>query len=241
MTSQADDPKPVAEIWRPDLVTLPRLTLPRRVFRVMLHIAARLTVRFVTRATFTGLENLPIRGPALLVFNHLGDADAPVILAALRSPAEAIGKIELYNDGWVGMVGRAYGVIWVHRGSPDRKAIRAALEGLNEGRIIAMAPEARESLTGVLEEGTEGAAFLAVRSGAPIVPIALTGTENKFIFERKWFQRAPITVTVGKPFRIREQAKQADMIREGTRQIMEEIARLLPKEYRGKYDYVSSG
>jgi 1-acyl-sn-glycerol-3-phosphate acyltransferase len=241
MTSQADDPKPVAEIWRPDLVTLPRLTLPRRVFRVMLHIAARLAVRFITHATFKGLENLPTHGPALLVFNHLGDADAPVILAALRSPAEAIGKIELHNDGWVGMVGRAYGVIWVHRGSPDRKAIRAALEGLNEGRIIAMAPEARESLTGVLEEGTEGAAFLAVRSGAPIVPIALTGTENKFIFERKWFQRAPITVTVGKPFKIQEQAERADMIREGTRQIMEEIARLLPKEYRGKYDYVSSG
>ncbi len=241
MTSQADDPKPVAEIWRPDLVALPRLTLPRRVFRATLHIAARLAVRFVTRATFTGLENLPARGPALLVFNHLGDADAPIILAALRSPAEAIGKIELHNDGWVGMVGRAYGVIWVHRGSPDRKAIRAALDGLNECRIIAMAPEARESLTGVLEEGTEGAAFLAVRSGAPIVPIALTGTENKFIFERKWFQRAPITVTVGKPFRIQEQAERAEMIRAGTRQIMEAIARLLPKEYRGKYDYVSSG
>jgi 1-acyl-sn-glycerol-3-phosphate acyltransferase len=241
MNNQADDPKPVAEIWRPDLVALPRLTVPRRVFRATLHIAARLTVRFVTRATFTGLENLPIRGPALLVFNHLGDADAPVILAALRSPAEAIGKIELHNDGWVGMVGRAYGVIWVHRGSPDRKAIRAALDGLNEGRIIAMAPEARESLTGVLEEGTEGAAFLAVRSGAPIVPIALTGTENKFIFGRKWFQRAPITVTVGKPFRIQEQAERAEMIRAGTRQIMEAIARLLPKEYRGKYDYVSFG
>ncbi|HQU37838.1 MAG TPA: hypothetical protein PLR65_14740, partial [Anaerolineales bacterium] len=66
------------------------------------------------------------------------------------------------------------------------------------------------------------------------------GTESKSIFVRKWFQRAPVTVTVGKPFRIQEQGSRAKMIRAGTRQIMEEIARLLPKEYRGKYDYISS-
>lgn len=241
MTNYTDEPKPVAEIWRPDLVSLPRLTFARRIFRVLLQGVARVVVRFVTRPTFKGLENVPRQGPALLVFNHLGDADAPVLLAALPAPMDAIGKIELHNDGWVGVVGRAYGVIWVHRGSPDRRALRSALEGLQAGRMIALAPEGRESLTGALEEGTEGAAFLAVKSGALIVPIALTGTENKSIFERKWFQRAPVTVTVGEPFRIQEQAARAEMIRTGTRQIMEGIARLLPKEYRGKYDYISSG
>lgn len=171
----------------------------------------------------------------MLVFNHLGDADAPVLLAALPAPMDAIGKIELHNDGWVGAVGRAYGVIWVHRGSPDRRALRSALEGLQAGRMIALAPEGRESLTGALEEGTEGAAFLAAKSGALIVPIALTGTENKSIFGRKWFQRAPVTVTVGEPFRIQKQADRQEMLRAGTRQIMEALANLLPESYRGNY------
>ncbi len=240
MASESPEPKPVAEIWRPDLVSLPQLTLARRIFRAFFQRFISLVVFVIMRAKFNGLENLPKKGPALIVFNHLGDADAALILAALRSPADVMGKIELHNYGWVGLIGRAYGTIWVHRGSPDRRALRAALDGLAAGRVVALAPEARESLTGTLEEGTEGAAFIAVKSGARVIPIGLTGTQNEFIHGRKWFQRAPVTLTVGKPFGIREQAKRQDMIREGTRQIMEEIARLLPKEYRGKYEYVSS-
>jgi 1-acyl-sn-glycerol-3-phosphate acyltransferase len=240
MTSESPEPKPVAEIWRPDLVALPQLTVARRIFRACTHLAARALVLSIMRAKFSGLENLPNKGPALMVFNHLGDADAVLVLAALPSPAEVMGKIELHNYGWVGWLGRTYGTIWVHRGSPDRRALRAALEGLAQGRMIALAPEARESLTGTLEEGTEGAAFLAIKSGAMVIPIGLTGTQNKFIYGRKWFQRAPVTLKVGKPFRIQAQAERQEMIRAGTRQIMEEIARLLPREYRGKYAYVSS-
>jgi 1-acyl-sn-glycerol-3-phosphate acyltransferase len=190
--------------------------------------------------TYQGREHKPNRGPAIVVFNHLGDADAVVNLASFPYSGEIIGKIENSYDHWlVGPALRAYGVIWIHRGQPDRRALRAALDALAEGRTVAIAPEGRQSVTGGLERGTDGAAFLAIKSGAPLIPLALTGTENKHVYgHMKRWRRAKVTWTMGKPFYLNAQSDGRDAIREGTRQIMEEIAGLLPKEYRGIYDYV---
>jgi 1-acyl-sn-glycerol-3-phosphate acyltransferase len=228
-------PKPVTDWWRPDLVALPRLTLTRRIFRVFARGLAKFLIFWNTRSQVSGLENLPKHGPALIVINHLGDADAVLLAASIPYAFEAMAKIEINEDWRAGPMLRSYGVIWVHRGRPDRRALRAALDGLKEGRIIALAPEGRQTLTGGLEEGTEGAAFLAMKSGAPIVPIAITGTENKFIYGRKWFERVPATLTVGKPFFLQKQADRQEMMRDGTRQIMESLARLLPESYRGNF------
>jgi 1-acyl-sn-glycerol-3-phosphate acyltransferase len=239
-------PKPITEVWRPDLVALAPLTSRRRRFRAFARGVAKLLTSILLRAQVSGLENFPKRGPAVIVFNHLGDTDAVLMMAKLpyESPVEGIGKIEL-NDHWlVGPVFRRYGIIWVHRGKPDRRALRAALGALAQGRMVALAPEGRQSLIGGLEEGNPGAAFLALKSGAPVVPVALTGTSNANVFGHlKRWQRAPVTLKVGKPFLIREHTgleeaggtKGQRAIREGTRQIMETLARLLPEAYRGNY------
>ena len=247
-------PKPIAEVWRPDLVALPQLTFKRRLVRALIRGLAKLLVLVTLRVRITGLENFPKRGPAVIVFNHLGDADAVLLAATLPfTPIEGIGKIELYDHWLVGPVFRAYGIIWVHRGRPDRKAIRAALKGLAEGRMISLAPEGRQSVTGALEEGEDGAAFLSMKSGAPIVPVALTGLENQNVYGHlKRWRRASVSLSVGKPFFVQEQAESEalsqmtlapggragdgqKMIREGTRQIMESLASLLPESYRGYY------
>jgi 1-acyl-sn-glycerol-3-phosphate acyltransferase len=234
----ASPPKPVTEIWRPDLVALPKLTVARRVFRVFLRGLTKLLTFTLLRTHISGLENFPKYGPALIVFNHLGDADAILMMAALpfKSPAEGIGKIELYDHWLVGPIFRTYGIIWVHRGQPDRRALRAALDALANGRLVALAPEGRQSVIGGLEEGHAGAAFLALKSGAPVVPIGLTGTENDHIYSHlKRFRRAPVTLSVGKPFFLQGHAHRQEMMREGTQQIMEAIAHLLPESYRGQY------
>lgn len=231
-------PKPVSGVWRPDMVALPRLTVGRRVFRVVLRGLSKLLTFLLLRAAVTGVENFPKRGPALIIFNHLGDADAVLLLAALPYPvsAEGIGKIEL-NDHWlVGPVFRAYGIIWIHQGRPDRRALRAALDALSEGRTVTIAPEGRQSVIGGLEEGTEGAAFLASKSGVPIVPIGMTGTENYHVYGHlKQWKRAPVTVNVGKPFLLPQHADRQKTLQEGTRLIMETLADLLPEAYRGQY------
>lgn len=229
-------PKPISDVWKPELVALPRLTGARRLFRQCTHFVTRLLILTLTRPTVTGLENFPKKGPALVVINHLGDADVVLVGAYTPIMFDGMGKIELRDHWFAGPIMRAYGIIWVHRGRPDRKAIRAALDGLAEGRIVGLAPEGRQSVTGGLEEGNEGAAFLALKSGVPIVPIAMTGTENENIYGRfKRFRRARVTLNVGKPFFLREQADRQQMLRDGTRQIMEALAELLPESYRGNY------
>ena len=236
-----DPPKPVTEIWRPDLVVLPRLTLPRRAFRWIFRGAMRLLAASIMQVTVSGLENFPKKGPALIVGNHSGDADVVLGAGMLPQPVEWIGKIENRNDHWLaGPAFRAYGFIWIHRGKPDRRALRVALDALAEGRIIIVSPEGRQTLTGGLEEGTDGATFLALKSGAPVIPVGIAGAQNKNTYSslKKW-KRAEVAFKMGKPFFIEEQPDRRETMREGTRRIMEEIARLLPEEYRGKYDYVA--
>jgi 1-acyl-sn-glycerol-3-phosphate acyltransferase len=236
----SSQPKPITDWWRPDLVKLPKLTFARRLFRIFARGLTKLVVLVTMNATVKGMENFPKKGPALIVINHLGDADAILLAASIPVAIDGMGKIELDEHWLVGPTFRAYGVIYVHRGRPDRKAIRAALDGLAEGRMIALAPEGRQSVEGKLEEGTEGAAFLAMKTGALIVPVAMTGTENENIYNRKWWRRARVTLSVGKPFKLIEQADRQRMLREGTSQIMESLASLLPESYVGNYKANSS-
>lgn len=235
-TPPSSQPKPVTDWWRPDLVSLPELTLPRRLFRTFGRGLAKLLTFLFLKPVVRGMENFPKRGPALVVINHLGDADVVLLAASIHTTIDGMGKIELNAHWLVGPLFRAYGVIWVHRGKADRKAVRAALEGLSQGRMIALAPEGRQSLNRGLEAGTEGAAFLAMKSGALIVPVAMTGTENDNVYGHMHrLRRAPVTLTVGKPFTLKEYEDRQTALQEGTERIMRSLAKLLPDEYQGEY------
>ena len=233
-------PKPVTEFWRPEWVGLPRLTPARRIFRHAAQTLLWLIALFTMKSRVKGMENFPKKGPALVLINHLGDADAVLLGSCIPYPIDPLAKIELREHPVVGSIFRAFGVIWIHRGRPDRKALHAVLEGLAEGRVIGMAPEGRESVTGGLEDGNEGAAFIALKSGVPIVPIVMTGTENSRIYANlKKFKRTQVTLTVGKPFYLAESSNRRARLQDGTRQIMETLAGLLPEAYRGSYNSLS--
>jgi 1-acyl-sn-glycerol-3-phosphate acyltransferase len=235
-------PKPVAEIWKPELVRLPQMTYPRRLFRSFAHGLIKLVAKICLKVTVTGMENFPKQGPLLVVINHLGDSDVPALISTFPFPPDALGKIELYELPILGRLIDWYGVIWLHRGRADTRALRAALDGFAEGRIIVIAPEGRYSVTGALEEGSGGAAFLAYKSGAAILPIAVTGTENENVYGcLKKFRRAAVHVTVGKMFKLAEQAEsRQEAVALGTSQIMQALAELLPEKYRGAYSSKTS-
>jgi len=230
-------PKPVSEIWRPGLVRLPKLTPARRAFRIFAHALLKLIAKICLKVSSEGMENFPHKGPLLVVINHLGDADVPAIISVLPFSPDALGKIELFDYPILGKLMDWYGVIWLHRGRADTRALRATLDGLAEGRIIVIAPEGRYSLTGALEAGNGGAAFLAYKSGVMVLPITVTGTEKENVYgSMKKFKRAQVNIRVGKMFKLAGQPdSRQEAVDLGTHQIMQALADLLPEKYKGAY------
>ena len=198
----------------------------------------RLIAWFFIRVRVIGLETFPSQGPVLIVTNHVGDADVILSLAFLPVQPDGFAKAELYDYPLLGIAMRAYGMIWVHRGRADRRAIRAALKGLQEKRFVAVAPEGRESLTGGLESGTNGAAYLALKTDVPPLPITFTGTENGIFYPNlKRLRRTPMTLTIGPLFRLDQYDSRQESIRCGTEKIMFKLAQQLPSKYQGVYRF----
>jgi 1-acyl-sn-glycerol-3-phosphate acyltransferase len=185
-----------------------------------------------------GMENLP-QGNVLLASNHLGRLDTAVLLYALDREDIIIAVAEKYKDHPLfGAMGRAVDAVWLNRFEVDFSALREILARMQKGGLMVIAPEGTRSKTEALQEGKMGVAFLASKSGYPVVPISLTGTEDRGVIENlKRFRRSKIRAVVGKPFMIeisngkgREQS-----MHEATDEIMCHIAAELPEKYRGVY------
>jgi len=155
-----------------------------------------------------GVENVPSQGPAILMINHINFVDPFVVLNLLPRNIVPMAKVEVYNYPIVGIFPRMYGVIPVQREEFDRRAIQGALEVLQAGEIILVAPEAHRGPE--LRQGKEGVAYLATRASAPIVPVAIDGTIGfpSLPFLPRW--RGPgARVKFGEPFRFKTFGKRA--------------------------------
>jgi 1-acyl-sn-glycerol-3-phosphate acyltransferase len=211
-----------------------RVGLGQYAFRRVVRPVLRGLLRASTHLHIEGLHNIPAHGQAIIAFNHLGHLDSLLVVAFAPRAPEFIALADLMDVPGTGLALRAYGVIFIHRDEYDRQVIRAALDALNQGGLLALAPEARISPSAALEKGREGAAYLALKSGAPVVPVGVTGTQTAFGAWRKR-QRPDVRVIVGAPFRVQAEAgtRRREMLAEAHSVIMHNIAQLLPVEYRG--------
>jgi 1-acyl-sn-glycerol-3-phosphate acyltransferase len=149
------------------------------------------------RLEVRGVENVPASGAVLLAGNHTGFLDGPLVWAFSPRQATFLAKSELF----VGPLGRALGwleQVPVHRGRPDRTALRTALGVLEGDGAMGVFPEGTRG-AGVLEEVSDGLGWLALRSQAPVVPIAVLGTAEAMPKGGKPRLRAPVVVAFGPP------------------------------------------
>jgi len=190
----------------------------------------------LTRWRVRGRDNVPSQGPLLIVANHLNLADPPLLGVSLGRKVIFMAKRELFYSRVIGYFIRGFGSFPVHRGQLDRKALRQAEQLLAQGLALVMFPEGKRSKSAQLEPGFSGSALIAWHSGAPILPVGISGTER--IKGAGWLLRRPqITVNIGRPFYLPPVSSKLTKLKlaEHTDFIMERIAGLLPPEYRGNY------
>jgi 1-acyl-sn-glycerol-3-phosphate acyltransferase len=209
---------------------LPRAGLRalRGLFRFLFWVFSDLTVR--------GQEHLP-EGGCIVCANHLSRFDSPLAFVAMGDrPVTAFAGDTYRRNLFFRTVVECVDVIWVHRGAIGPSTLKAALQALHQGRVLGLAPEGTRSPTHALQRAKTGAAALAVAAQAPIVPLALTNTENLGAAMLR-LRRIPITATFGPSFVLPpfEHGERAAKLQEYTDEIMCRIAVMLPPQYHGAY------
>lgn len=203
-----------------------------------LRFVVRFLMRLIAEFEVQGIEKLP-QGNFIAAANHLGRLDTAALLCLIDREDIIMPVAEKYrNHPLFGALGRAANAIWLNRFEADYSALREILARMEKGGMLVIAPEGTRSRTEALQEAKPGVAFLAGRSGYPVLPVALTGTEDRAVLENlKRLRKSRITVTAGEPFHIslpkgraREQG-----LREATDEIMCRIGAMLPEKYRGVY------
>jgi len=210
-----------------------KLELRRRVIRwVGRHLVFPLTVKMQGAA---GLENMPASGAAILMFNHIAFVDPLVIMCLLPRNIVPLAKEELFTNPLLALIPWLYKVIPVRRGEVDRRALSMAQQVLQAGEVILLAPEGTRSPS--LLPGKEGVAFLAARTGAPIVPVAVEGTEGFPSFRRERWRGPGASIRLGSPFRFSVETARPDrfLLRKMTDEALYVLASMLPPQRRGAY------
>ncbi len=201
-----------------------------------IQLALKLLFSLLTRRRVTGRENIPRRGPAIFVGNHIHLFDSPLLWVTLGSRAKFMAKEEMFNSRITGYIMHTCGAFPVAKGRLDMKAFRRAMRTISRGQSLVIFPEGMRSKNKRLKLAFPGAALIATRSGAPIIPVVITGTENLRGIKWLW-RRHRISVHMGPSFMLPpvegrltkyKLAKLTDII-------MESIAHLLPEEYHGQY------
>ncbi len=204
------------------------------------YYVGRLIVRtlllLLTRWQIKGRDNIPSQGALLIVANHLHLVDSPLLVVSLGRRVIFMAKKELFQSRVVGYFIGGFGAFSVHRRRLDKKALRQVHQLLADGQALVVFPEGTRSKNAQLQHAFPGAALIASRSGVPILPVGITGTEK--IRGVAWILHRPrITVNIGHPFYLPSVNSKLTKVElaEFTNSIMVHIAELLPPQYRGNY------
>lgn len=191
----------------------------------------------IVRLRIEGVERIPAEGPVIIAMNHVAWVDT--LLAALRCPRpfQYMAKIELFRIPIIGFLIRRWGAFPVNRGASDREALRTAERVLAEKKLLVIFPEGHRTRGGPLLPGQPGAALIALRTGAPIVAVGISGTHRVFKGLRYGPFAPRVTIRYSEPFHVgaADGKRSRESLTQATDEIMRQIAALLPSEQRGQY------
>lgn len=183
------------------------------------------------------LDKVPKQGPLIVYSNHTGQIEVPLMFSHLQPrPVTGIAKIETWNGWFLRWVFNLWDAIPIRRGEADIEAMRKSLEVLKNDYILAIAPEGTRNKTGQLIKAQPGIITLALRSGAPLLPLVHWGGEN-FLSNLKQLKRTDFHIRVGEPFKLESDGKRVsrEMRQQMVDEMMYRLAALLPEHYRGAY------
>ena len=204
----------------------------------LVHTSLRIIVRFLLKLDTSGVIKIPQTGAVAVIGNHVNFIDPVVAYIVQDRYMKGMTAKETYSRFLFNFFAWAVDAIPVDRGTPDRDAIRACVEALENEWALYIAPEGHRSAHGRLQEAKAGTTLILLRAGThiPIYPVAIIGLEH-FWSHFKRLRRTPVRVVMGEPFylsppegRIRREVRDQIMA-----EMMCQIARLMPEEYHGVY------
>jgi 1-acyl-sn-glycerol-3-phosphate acyltransferase len=211
----------------------PRRGLIRLILKTLIFIA----LKMFTKLEIIGKENMPKGGPLVVVANHFSFADPVMLIRITPWKTNFIAAaVPGFAPDWAGYFPKLWGAFWVYRGTGSRNALRTAEDWLKSGGVLCVFPEGG-AWAQVLRPPRPGAAYLAIRGNAKILPVGIVGLEN--LFPLRLRNRPVVKINIGQPFgplkmsgRGRERREQLDQF---GHTIMEKVAELIPEDNRGRY------
>ena len=192
-------------------------------------------IRFFLRYHIQGVENVPLTGRLIVIANHLHLFDPGLVMPAVPRKIVTVAKSEFRKNVLWGLILRLGGVIFLRRGEADRDALRACSDVLDHEGVLGLAPEGTRSKTGSMLQAKSGIAYIATRTNAPILPVAIWGIEQL----KNWrpFNRPDCQVVIGRPFRLPggHEKMSAEELQQLADITMIRLGLLLPPRYRGVY------
>ena len=195
----------------------------------LLKPVAMAAMRLLWRLDARGREHVPATGPVILVSNHVSVLDPPFVGGACPRELYFLAKEELFDIPLFGRLIHALNARPVKRDGSDSRALKTALKLLSENRAILLFPEGTRGVEGQLGEGKPGAGMLAVMSGAPVVPVYVSGTAKALPPGRAVPRLARTRVCFGPAlsFKSAGDDRRKERYREATSEMMRAIAQLM--------------
>jgi 1-acyl-sn-glycerol-3-phosphate acyltransferase len=214
----------------------------RRLIRSLLRFGIDVVGAILTRWEVSGRGNIPEKGPLLIVGNHFSFLDTVAPIHVTRWPLEFIGDFEMPNaPPLMRVFPNAWQTLKIEQGTPNFEALRASEAVLAQEGVLVIYPEGHTH-DGPLAPALPGAAYMALRTSAPILPMGTISDNDWKLFKtiKEEKRRLRVSTNIGKvfgPLRSKNPDRpNRSEIREAGNLIMTRIAALLPKEYRGQFD-----